>query len=666
MNKGFEYLENGDFNKAEVFFKKILEDYPENKTARVCYGRAVGLNSDANEAVKIFTDLLKIYPEDLEVQLNYAESLLWTKNYKEAKAYYGNLVNENPENFAALLGYANTLSNLKEYEYALDYVNKALEVSPNNPNAMTSKKFMRLGFAYSKTQLQDYENAIQLLNENLNDFPLDRETLLNKANLYLIMQNSEEATDVYLKLATTSKDSIVALNGMALAAHIGKNDKKALVLSKQALLKMKAHRDDDDLVEKTEQRYVQSLIWNRAYEDAQEKIDALIIEYSDKNWILSLRATLGMYTSNFKQSITDYKNILAKDSLSFDGNLGSANAYFADGETKKAYKAIDQTLIVFENQKDALTFKTKIDQKFTPFVEEKVNYTFDNGDNKAYSTQTSIEVPINLKLTLMGDYSYRNTKNSVTKNEATSNSANVGISYQFHPKVKFSVIGGVTSAKSFSNDYTAVLGKAFFNIKPYRLQDLEIGFMRDVQNFNADLLNRNITANNLYLNYNLSTNKRIGWFTQYFYTFQSDENKRNLLFTSLYYNFLSQPVLKGGINYQYISFKNQVPSIYFSPSHFNAVEIFADFLKDENSAQIKSFYYGATAATGFQFIENDKKQSTYRLQGKIGYKFSNRVLLNAYGIHSNIASATAAGFTFTELGLRLKWWFTKQPVFKRN
>jgi hypothetical protein len=50
----------------------------------------------------------------------------------------------------------------------------------------------------------------------------------------------------------------------------------------------------------------------------------------------------------------------------------------------------------------------------------------------------------------------------------------------------------------------------------------------------------------------------------------------------------------------------------------------------------------------------------------LGYKFSKRSLINIYGTQSNIASATAAGFTFTELGLRFKWLLDRKPVFKRH
>jgi hypothetical protein len=161
----------------------------------------------------------------------------------------------------------------------------------------------------------------------------------------------------------------------------------------------------------------------------------------------------------------------------------------------------------------------------------------------------------------------------------------------------------------------------------------------------------------------MGTNFNLGWFTQYFFTTQTDNNTRHLLFTSFYYNFMSQPILKGGLNYQFISFKDQVPTVYFSPKKFNAVEIFLDFLKDEKSTENKNWFYNVNAALGYQFIEDNEKQLTYRIQARLGYKFSDRLLANLYGGKSNIASVSVAGFTYTEMGLRLRWVLLKMPVF---
>ena len=84
MEEGFAYLETGKYKKAATFFNKIIAIYPKNKTAEICYGRALGLSGKAKVAVLIFSDLLKKYPQDFEIKLNYACGFkYWRKNTKE-------------------------------------------------------------------------------------------------------------------------------------------------------------------------------------------------------------------------------------------------------------------------------------------------------------------------------------------------------------------------------------------------------------------------------------------------------------------------------------------------------------------------------------------------------------------------------------------------------
>jgi hypothetical protein len=664
MKEGFNYLETGKYQKAKFFFKEVLKTYPKNKTARLCYGRAVGLLGNSNKAVKLFTLLLQDYPSDFEVKLNYGESLLWNKNYTEAKTYYQTLLKENDKSFPALLGYANTLSNLKEFTNALIYVDKALVVLPGNPNALVSKKYMRLGLANDKVSDQKYDEAEIILKENFTSFKDDKETMMNLANLYLISNQNSKAEEIYKALE--KENTLISFNGLSLVCHLNGNEKEALKLSKKALKNI-INSNDTILNNQTKERYVQALIWNKKYKEAEKEINNLLSGYNtQENWILSLRATLHIYKSNFKSSISDYNLILEKDSTSFDGNLGKANALKASGFYDDAYKSALKTLIFYNKQKDATNFIKQLDLSFTPFIETKASYSYDNGNNEAYAYNASSEISFSTKFKLLSSYNYRTTSNSVTNLKAETNNLLIGASYQLLNNLILKGSLGITSSNSDTKKYNQLLTDISINIKPFKLQNLELGYKRDIQNFNAALLNEEIVQNNLLLNYSVNTNFNLGWFTQYYYTYQSDENTRNLLFTSLYYKILEKPSLKAGVNYQNISFKNQLPTIYFSPSKFNAVEIFIDLIKDEAAAKNKEWFYGLTAATGFQFIEDQKKQSTYRIQAKLGYKFSERSLINIYGTQSNIASATAAGFTFTELGLRFKWLLDRKPVFKKT
>lgn len=661
MNKGFNNLEKGEFAQAEVFFENILKEYPNNKTARLCYARAIGLNNQAEKALDIFIALKKEYPGDLEIELNYAEALLWNKKFDQAKVFYSTLVEKNPTNFVAHLGYANTLSNLKEFKDALFYVNKALEISPANPGALVSRKYIKLGYANEKVNQKLYEEAETFYNEILIDFPGDKETLLNKANLYLITKNIAKGKETYAILA--KNNPIIALNGLSLIEHIDGKEKQALVIAEEAVQKAQGN-SDETIVKQTQERYVQALIWNKKYKLAASKIEELNTNYKNENWLLALSATLAIYRSDFKESVSYYSTILENDSKSFDGNLGVANAYYASGETHNALDAVTKTLVIFKNQNDAVNFLKKIEEQYTPKLQQLLSYSFDNGNNTAKTSLTTISFPVSTKWAFMTSYQYRETENTTTISSAKTNDFIAGLNYKFHPKIDFTFNAGVTAANSFSSNYNEVLIHTFFKMKPMKLQDLEIGYKREMQNFNSDLIDKEIAANHYYMNYNLSTNFNFGWFTQYFYTTQTDNNTRNLLFTSFYYNFMSNPVLKGGLNYQYISFKNQVPDDYFSPSKFNAVEIFLELLKDEQIAKAKSLFYNANLATGYQFIENNDKQWTYRIQAKLGYKFSDRLLANIYGLKSNIASVSVAGFTYTEMGLRLRWNLFDKPIFK--
>nr|WP_290856330.1 tetratricopeptide repeat protein [Flaviramulus sp.] len=663
MQEGFTYLETGKYSKAETFFDTVLKNYPDNKTAKLCYGRAIGLQGKSTKAVNIFTDLLKLYPNDFEIKLNYAESLLWDKNYIDAKTFYEDLILENDQSFPALLGYANTLSNLKIYDEALINVNKALEVLPGNPNALTSKKYIYLGFAYQNQQAQNYEEAERLLKENLSVFKDDKDTLLNLANLYLISGEYDKAETTYQTIAKNPENKTVALNGLALVNHLKGREKEALNISKEAY-NIIPKLENKILIQQTIERHIQALIWNKKYKKAQALIDALNEAQPNENWILALRATLNIYKSDFKKSVADYNHILANDSSSFDGNLGKANALKAIGYYDDAYLSAENTLTFYNKQKDATKFIKTLNTSFTPFWETKASYSFDNGDNKAFALQTNIDFPASTKFKWLARYGYRTTSNNVTDNEATSIDFSLGLAFQLLPNITFKGTAGVTSANANINDYTQLVTDIALNIKPFKLQVLDIGYKSEIQSFNAELLDREIVMNNLYANYNLSTNFNLGWFTQYFYTWQNDDNARNLLFTSLYYNILSKPALKAGLNYQYITFKNQVPTVYFSPEKFNAAEVFINLIKDEVITKPKEWFYELTAATGLQYIEDDSSQSTYRIQGKLGYKFTERAILNLYGTRSNIASATAAGFTFNEIGLRFKWYLFDKPIFR--
>ncbi len=661
MEEGFKALETGDFVEAERFFSDILQSYPDNKTAQLCYARAIGLNGKPAEAKARFSNLLNKFPGDFELELNYAESLLWNEEYKEAKSYYEKLLDKDPNSFPAVLGYANTLSNLKEFQLALAKINAAIQLLPENENAKISRKYIRLGLANDLIKKSQNEEAWSLYQENLNDFPNDKDTLLNMFTWCIINEDFERGFNVTESISQFNTNTAIINN--SLLFHLKGQEKKALnTISpnySESLLSDLNNTADTKIIE----RYVQALIWNEKYDQA----DLIISELENlesSTWIIALRATYNTYLSNFKNSLDDYSKILTIDSTSFDGNLGSANAFKALRKFNNAYEQAEKAARIYEGQKDVIGFIQNLDNQFKPNIEAQYAYNFDNGDNEANVFSANTKIPFSSKWNIVASYASRKTNNTVTNIEAETSNFNAGLNLELTPAISLQTILGVVNGESENNTFTQLNANLKATVRPFKMQVIDLGFLRNVQDFNTDLIANEIITNNYFINYNIATNKRFGAFLQYFYTSQSDNNTRNLFFGSLFYNILKKPSLKVGINYQTISFKEQRPTIYFSPSKFNAYEVFFNLIKPLDISKSNEWFYELSAATGLQKIASNDTQGTYRFQGNLGYKFSERFNLKVFGTHSNIASTTAAGFTFTELGVKAHWDLTKRPLFK--
>lgn len=657
MTKGFTLLETGKYEEAKTFFGNLLTTYPDNKTARLCYGRALGLSGDTIAARSLFTALKDQYPTDFEVGLNYAESLLWDQDYTAAQGVYKTLIAQDSSSFSALLGYANTLSNLKEYDTAITYVTKALKQQPGNTNALTSKKYMILGKADVLSKSFQYEEAVSLLSATLETTPQDAQLIRSLANTYIAQKAYDNAFMQYASLT----DTLTARVGMSLVAHLQKKDKQALAYAEEAFAKAslqdsqpsgeqsgKANKIDSTQWITASERYIQALIWNGKYREARTAIESLTSRYPANNRVAALEATLGMYTGTFSKSIAVYQAILEKDSTSFDGNLGIANAYRAQGNLDKASAFAKKTLTFYPNQKDATALLQAIENTLSTLVEARAAYTTDNGDNEAYAAGVTATVPFSDRFKTIFSYGYRETENKTTQNMAYNTNLSLGAHYRAHNNTWVEGTLGFVKANASASDFTDVNGSVFVKSRPLPLQYLEVGYSRTLQDFNAALIDEKIFMNNYVLNYNMGTNINLGWYTGLMHTQQTDGNSRNLLFSSLYYTFTKSPTLKGGINYQYLSFANQVPTLYFSPSTYQAAELFLDLTGTSGK-----WSYGANAAGGLQRVEDDKATTLFRLEGKLNYTLSNRFQAGAYGKYSNIASATAAGFEFMEVGVKV-------------
>jgi len=650
LQLGFKMLETGQFEEAAVFFKDYLDHTDStNKTARLCYGRGIGLSGSPEKAKTVFSELQVDYAEDFEVDLNMAEAHMWGKEYKQALVLYKELIERKPDNFAALLGLANAYSENKMYDKALTYVENALQVQKGNPNALTSQKFMRLGKASQLANDGVFQEAVDLCDAILEENSLDADALLNKAQVLTTAKRYNDAKLVYNKVVGVPEKKITGLLGLSSTANSQKYPEIAMQWAKQAVL----YADSSTRLS-ANLGLVNAHGWNKDFKSAFWLLEKLNEKYPEKSEVLSAYGRLSIWSKNFEKGANYYATLLSDVPSSFDGNLGYADAKHAQGMDNAAYAFVRKTLDYYPNQRDALQFLERLQIAHDPTLDSHVFFSRDNGGNISQNYRLKGTFDPTPQLQTYVVYNHRTAENVVIDNgvgKLSVNQIGVGSHYQWKPFLK---IGGEVTVLSTATK-NHLFGEVVTFWKLGRFQQLEVKFNQELQTFTADLIDRNLQMDNFTLNYNLSLPSKVGLYSQMIHTRITDGNVRNLVFASLYYDFTQSPVFKAGVNTSIFTFKQQLPAVYFSPAIFKGYELFA---AAENMNEVNAkWLYQATVAGGVQQISQESLQGIYRFDVKAGWRFSQRLWAVGYFSRSNSAASSVQGFTYNEWGFKAKYTF---------
>ncbi|WP_153796738.1 tetratricopeptide repeat protein [Foetidibacter luteolus] len=656
LKPGFKMLENGKFDDAALFFRKYLDTQDSaNRTALLCYGRAIGLSGQVPQAKKVFENLLEKYPGDFEISLNAAEALMWGKEYALAKTWYERLLLEKPTDFAANLGYANALCSLHDYAKGLEYIDKALNIQPGNTNALISGKYARLGLADSYAKNQQYMKAAILLEDVLHTFNNDREALFAKAQLKIMLEQFEEAQKINNDLLEITKGQTEVYLNLSYISFLRKNKKLALVYADKAIASTVTQPEK---YLKARLGRITALGWNEKFKQAFAELDSLQRQFPESNDVLLKRAGLLTWNKEYGRSAGLFKQALAEQPSSFDGNLGCADALFAQELDDESKKYVLKTLDYYPNQKDAKDFLSRLSLRHAPAFSTHDFYSSDKGGNSSRNYQVAGSTDLITNVRLTAEYKRREAKSAADKSYAHSESFGLSLRWRFKP---YWLISGTLSnavLKGLTDNHNHLLADVASEFKLTKNQSLELRYQTNVENFTAGLIDNNLKLKHMIATYNLNTDIKLGLYSQYYHTVYSDGNSRNLLFASLYYNVMAAPVVKFGFNYSSMGFKKQVPQVYFSPSKFSGYELFG--LVENLQVPRQKILYQLLGAAGTQRIEQEGGQSTYRFTIAAGYRPATNVEALAYTLYSNSATSSVVGYTYQETGIKVKWILAKK------
>ena len=651
LTSGFKMLETGKFAEGATFFKHYLDTKDaKNKTALLCYGRGIGLSGNVPEAKQVFNNLLERFPSDFEVSLNAAEAFMWAKEYKDAKVAYEKLLLMKPDDFAANLGYANALASLLDYKKALEFTNKAVIIDPKNENAKVSRKYARLGFADQYSKNQQYLPAGALLEDILKDFPNDKEALSAKAQLKVVLEKYDEAEKLYKSLLEITKGQTDIYLSLSYLAFLQKNKNLAMTYALKAI--GSTQKQPENKV-KAYLGKVMAFGWNEKFKQAFSLLDSLERVFpANRNDILVKRATLNTWNKEYAFSANIFKKVLQTVPSSFDANLGCADALFAQELDIESKKYVMKTLDYYPNQKDAKDFLVKLSLRHSPSITTHDFISSDKGGNASKNYQLGLSFDITPSFRVLLNYKSRMAENSLENNSAKTDNFGTGFRWRVKPSWLMTTGVNVASLSSKTNSKVHLLYDFANEFNLTKSQTLELRYQTDIQNFTAGLIDNNLSFQNFIATYSLNTPLKIGVYSQYYFTQNSDGNSRNLLFASLYYDLKAAPVMKTGVNFNTMSFQKQVPSTYFSPSQFNSFEAFG--LIENLQVPKQKILYQLSLAGGYQKIEKNDFQSTYRVTVALGYRPKNYFEALVYMMNSNSATSSVVGYSYSETGIKAK------------
>jgi tetratricopeptide (TPR) repeat protein len=135
INLGQNFRDQGEYEKAETYFKRAIEINPENDSAYIELGWCFREQSKYEKAETYFKRVIEANPKNDGAYSGLGWCFKDQGEYKEAETYFKRVIEVNPENEGAYIELGRCFRDQGEYEKAETYFKRAIEINPKNESA---------------------------------------------------------------------------------------------------------------------------------------------------------------------------------------------------------------------------------------------------------------------------------------------------------------------------------------------------------------------------------------------------------------------------------------------------------------------------------------------------------------------------------------------------
>lgn len=364
LNESVKHMQNGDVHLAEINFKKILKEHPDNPDALsllgILYihqkkfkkgkdlikssllvipnqpqaifnlGLAFHQENQFDEAIKYFEQAIQYQPKYADAYYFRALSFKNKGMFESAIENFINSININPEHYDSIFNLGSLYLDLKKYNEAARTLERAMRIDPGNIEVLNM-------IGISLNGLRDFERAIIIFNNSLKiKYPQD-DAMMGLGFAYLQTRKFDLSLKIYTEMLNFNPKNIYALNNRANAFHFlddcsaAINDLDQLIAIKQdfpeafatygnVLTKLKKF---DEAKEKFELAFKYKENYSGAYQNRgmmffyQKKYDNAIADFSsaiilDPNFLEAYNGRGASFRAmrNFDSALKDFKKIV--------------------------------------------------------------------------------------------------------------------------------------------------------------------------------------------------------------------------------------------------------------------------------------------------------------------------------------------------------------------
>lgn len=490
---------------------------------------------------------------------------------------------------------------------------------------------------------KDYNSAIALLDSLMPQLQDKAGMMLLKGDMLLQATRFKDAAVVYENQFEETPFRKNVLINWSYATFMGGNAKKALDIAHKAYLENQS--DGGAIV-----NYFNALLWNA-------KAGKASMFFADNHQHLSqeqssiLLARLYTTKGDFKEGLKLYGELC--DTIhnihyinEFTSVMNSKRFWHASETAIKSYKS-------YLNDADYQQLKSGLSPAYQNHAGLETDFVKDSGGNLRFSTLALYRTPDIKKWPLafaLGQEKYYSPLSTTTAayNFRVLSEKSWSLAFKTRMEAAFNAIKPSEQA-----DFNIYTGRIAMVYQPHDRRMISLYALRDYLNFTEEITSTKISRQQYGYESHVMFGPRMGVFSYGNMAFFSDQNQKTDVFVSLYGVANKKPIIKTGLNFNYVSFK--IPTIlYFSPSSYQNGSLFVD-VEDKLSAKFP-LHYLVQAGFGYQIIETADLQPTFRLSVELKSTYKNFAFRVSAG-GSNVMSAIGTGYTYSQYKLAVDYAF---------